>query len=513
MTSPSSSPSFSPGDHLVSFAGQCSTKRDLRLLHGVLIRRRRLLPVASAVAALAKLLRFAAVSPAGDLRHAAAILSLHLPFISSVSSHLAFFYNTLMRGLAASSTPGAAIELFTAMRRAGAAPDAFTFTFVLKSCSRCLSRRLLPSEFHAQAIKHGCLGAGSSHVHVHNALLHAYSSRAAVGDARRVFDEMPARDVISFSGLLTLHLKANDLNAARMVFDQMPNRDVVSWTAMISAYAKARRPQEALALFDAMPMQPDEVTMLSVVSACTALGDLATGERVRQYVDSNGFGWMVSLRNALMDMYAKCGSLAEARALFDSMNMRSLASWNTLISAYASHGDVESTVALFYQMLADVKAVKPDGITLLAVLTAYAHKGFVEEGRTMFNAMLSGNYGKVDLTIQHYGCMVDLLGRAGQLEEAYKMIEQMPIPSNAVVWGALLGASRTHGDISMAERAVQKLRNLNPEEGGYYILLSDMYAASGRTAEAMEIRQIMNQAGAQKTTGQSSWSTHCLSQL
>uniref|UniRef100_A0A0D3FEC2 DYW domain-containing protein n=1 Tax=Oryza barthii TaxID=65489 RepID=A0A0D3FEC2_9ORYZ len=449
MTPPS--PSISPGD-LVSFAGKCSTKRELRLLHGALLRRRHLLPAADAVAALAKL------------------------------------------------------------RRAGAAPDAFTFTFALKSCSRCVSQRRLPSDLHAHAIKHGCLGAGSSHVHVHNALLHGYSSRAAVGDARRVFDEMPARDVISFSGLLTLHLKANDLDAARVVFDQMPHRDVVSWTAMISAYARARRPREALALFDAMPVQPDEVTMLSVVSACTALGDLATGERVCQYVDSNGFGWMVSLRNALMDMYAKCGSLTEARNLFDGMTVRSLASWNTLISAYASHGDVESTVALFHRMLADGKSVKPDGTTLLAVLTAYAHKGFVEEGRAMFNAILSGNYGKVDLTIEHYGCMVDLLGRAGQLEEAYKMIEQMPIPSNSVVWGALLGACRTHGDINMAERAVQKLRSLNPEEGGYYILLSDMYAASGRTTEAMEIRRIMNQAGAQKTTGQSSWSTPCLPQ-
>uniref|UniRef100_A0A0D9VQ03 Pentacotripeptide-repeat region of PRORP domain-containing protein n=1 Tax=Leersia perrieri TaxID=77586 RepID=A0A0D9VQ03_9ORYZ len=502
----------SPGD-LVSLAGECSTKRDLRLLHGVLLRRRHLLPAAAAVATLAKLLRFAAVSPTGDLRHATAMLPLHLPFLSSASSHLAFFYNTLMRGLAASSSPRAGVELFAAMRRAGASPDAFTFTFVLKSCARCggvEERRRLPSDLHAQAIKHGCLGDGGSHVHVHNALLHAYSSQAAVGDARRVFDEMPARDVVSFSGLLTLHLKANDLDAARVVFDQMPHRDVVSWTAMISAYAKARRPREALALFDAMPVQPDEVTMLSVVSACTALGDLATGERMCQYVDSNGFGWMVSLRNALMDMYAKCGSLTEARNLFDGMTARSLASWNTLISAYASHGDVESTVALFHQMLDDDRAVKPDGVTLLAVLTAFAHKGFVEEGRAMFSAMLNGNYGKVDLTVEHYGCMVDLLGRAGQLAEAYAMIEQMPIPSSAVIWGALLAACRTHGDTEMAERAVQKLRILNPEEGGYYILLSDMYAASGRIAEAMEIRRIMNEAGAQKTIGQSSWSTPCL---
>ncbi|RCV46361.1 hypothetical protein SETIT_9G525500v2 [Setaria italica] len=504
-------PSISPADLLVC-SGRCSTKRDLRLLHAALLRRCHILPAADAVAALAKLLRFAAVSPAGDLRHASVLLSLHLPFISAAASHLAFFYNTLMRGLAASCSPGAGIELFTAMHRAGAGPDAFTFTFVLKSCARCHSPGRLPSDLHAQAFKHGCLGARSSHAHVHNALLHAYACRAAVDDARRVFDEMHVRDVVSFSGLLTAHLKGNHLDSARMVFDQMLHRDVVSWTAMISAYAKARRPQEALALFDAMPVQPDEVTMVSVVSACSALGDLATGERLRQYVDSNGFGWMVSLRNALMDMYAKCGCLTEARALFYGMTVRSLASWNTLISAYASHGDVDSTVALFHQMLADDNSVKPDGVTLLAVLTVYAHKGSVEEGRTVFNAMQRGNYGNVELTIEHYGCMVDLLGRAGQLEEAYKMIEQMPIQSNDVIWGVLLGACRMHGNIDMAEKAVNKLRSLNPQEGGYYILLIDMYTAAGRTADATEVRRVMNETGAKKTTGWSSWTTACLPQ-
>ncbi|CAD6202239.1 unnamed protein product [Miscanthus lutarioriparius] len=127
------------------------------------------------------------------------------------------------------------------MRRAGAAPDASTFTFVLKSCSRCHSPGRLPSDLHAQAFKHGCLGARSEHAHVQNALLHEYASRSAVDDARRVFDEMPVRDVVSFSGLLTARLKNNQLDSARMVFDQMPHRDVVSWTAMISAYARASR--------------------------------------------------------------------------------------------------------------------------------------------------------------------------------------------------------------------------------------------------------------------------------
>ncbi|XP_062199942.1 pentatricopeptide repeat-containing protein At1g08070, chloroplastic-like [Phragmites australis] len=178
--------------------------RDLHLLHGALLRRRHLLPAADAVAALAKLLHFATVSP---------------------TSHLSFFYNTLMHGLAASSSPGAAIELFTAMRHAGADPDAFTFTFILKSCSRCYSPERLPFDLHTQSFKHGCLGWRSVHAHVHNALLHAYASQAVMDDARRVFDEMPIRDAVSFSGLLTVHLKANNLDSAHVVFNKMPHQD------------------------------------------------------------------------------------------------------------------------------------------------------------------------------------------------------------------------------------------------------------------------------------------------
>jgi hypothetical protein len=220
---------------LLACCDRCSTKRDLRFLHGAILRYQHLLTAADAVAALAKLLRFVVISPTGDLRHATSRSSVPPPPTSPSST------TPLMRSLAASSSPGAAIELFTEMPRAGAAaPDAFTFTLVLKSCSRCLSPGRLPSDLHSQAIKHGCLGAHDPHARVDNVLLHGYASRAAVDDATRVrcSTECPSTTWSPSRGFSLCTSKANDLDSTREVFYQMPHRDIVSWTAMISAYAR-----------------------------------------------------------------------------------------------------------------------------------------------------------------------------------------------------------------------------------------------------------------------------------
>ncbi|XP_020104182.1 pentatricopeptide repeat-containing protein At5g56310-like [Ananas comosus] len=488
---------------LLSLSERCRSIRDLKLLHSVLIRHLHLLPSPSAHRILAKLLRFSAVSPTGNLRYASLLLSLHLPFLSSTHpSNLTFFFNTLIRGYSNSNSPSRSLFLFASMRRRGVLPDPFSFTFLLKSRARDPDPPYA-SDMHALALRFGCLGSHPAHVHAHNALIHLYASFSDPISARQAFDDMPAPDVVSWSGLLTAHLKAGDADAARRVFDDMPARDVVSWTAMISGYARARRPRDALELFRAMPFPPDEVAMLGAVSACAALGDLEAGERVHRYVDARGFGWMVSLRNALVDMYAKCGALASARRVFDATPVKSLVSWNTMISAYASHGDADSAITLFHEMVKSNR-VNPDGVTLLSVLSACAHEGRVDDGRKLFDEMRKEKYGGMEISIEHYGCMVDLLGRAGLLEEAYYLIKEMPIPSNEIVWGALLSACRIHGDVEMARRAIEKLMELKPEEGGYYILLSSIYADAGRTAEAEEIRQAMKERGALKTPGCSS---------
>nr|XP_029121026.1 pentatricopeptide repeat-containing protein At5g56310-like [Elaeis guineensis] len=231
---------------------------------------------------------------------------------------------------------------------------------------------------------------------------------------------------------------------------------------MISGYTQARRPRDALELFRTMPVALDKVTMIGVISACAALEDLETGERVHCYIEEHGFWWMVSLRNVLVDMYSKCGCLHKAHQLFDETTTKSLISWNSMISAYAAHGDANSATTLFNQMVECGEGVRPDGATVLSMLSACARKGQVQEGRRVFEALRRGDYAGVETGVEHYGCMVDLLGGAGLLEEAYRLIETMPIPSNDMVWGALLGACRIHGDVEMGERAVKKLLELKP---------------------------------------------------
>ncbi|GKU97237.1 hypothetical protein SLEP1_g10407 [Rubroshorea leprosula] len=425
---------------------------------------------------LAKILRFAAVSPAGDLLYAQRLFD-QIPQLDT------FFYNTLIRGYSNSPWPACSVRLFNEMRHNRLDPDGFTFTFMLKARSRM--KMSLPAimgsdEIHGAVFKFGFL---TQYLFVQNGLIHLYASRGIPMAAHRVFNEMVAVDVVSWSGLVVAHVKARELEHARWVFDQMPERDVVSWTAMVAGYSQAKRSREALELFREMReagVRPDEVTMVSVISACTNLGDIGTGLDVHKYINENGFGWMISLCNALIDMYSKCGCMDRAWQVFSNMNRKSLITWNTMIMACANYGNPEDTFALFSCMLNS--GILPDGITFLALLTAYVHKGWVDEGCQLFERM-QRDY-RIQAGVEHYRCMVDLLGHAGRLEEAYNLITSMPMPSNDVVWGALLAACRIYGDVDMGERVVQKLLELKPHEGGYHVLLRDIYAIAGQRVES-----------------------------
>lgn len=383
------------------------------------------------------------------------------------------------------------------MRRNSVSPDEFSFTFLLKSRSFTTP---LVHDIHTAVIKFGFC----RHLHVQNALIHLYAVVGMTILARRVFEDAVRVgldvDIVSWSGLLVAHVRAGELDVARKVFDGMPERDVVSWTIMLSAYSKAKRPRETLNLFQEMRLAgvwPDEVTVLSVISACAELGDAEMGRMVHRFIEENGFGWMVALCNSLIDMYGKCGCLEEAWQVFDRTERKSLITWNAMMMVCANHGYAEDAFRLFEGMIG--YGVVPDGVTILALLVGYAHKGLVDEGIRLFESM-QRDYG-VEPRIEHYGAVVDMLGRSGRLQEAYNLLINMPIPSNDVIWGALLGACRIHGDVDMGERVIKKLLELKPDEGGYYILLRDIYVAAGRTAEANEMRQAMLASGARKNPG------------
>lgn len=330
----------------------------------------------------------------------------------------------------------------------------------------------------------------------------ASAARSLHGHAlRRGFLE----DVSVGNAVLGMHAKCGELALARRLFDTMAERDGISWNSMLSGYAQNGRAGEAMALFDEMLAageEPNPVTLLVAASACAQLGSLRLARRLHRVVVlllGGGVEASAELQSAIMDMYAKCGDLESAAAVF----RRSLAAgrggdvnyWNVMISGFGLHGRGEEALRLFRRMTGG-EGVSPDHITLTSLLSACSHAGLVEEGKQIFQEM-SEKLAMVPM-VKHYACVVDMLGRAGRLEEARDLIAAMPAPPNDAVWGALLGACRIHGNRELAEFAAGNLLQLEPDHSGYYILMSNVYAASTLWPEAGKLRDLMRRRGLKK---------------
>ncbi|XP_011626248.1 pentatricopeptide repeat-containing protein At1g08070, chloroplastic [Amborella trichopoda] len=302
------------------------------------------------------------------------------------------------------------------------------------------------------------------------------------------------------TAIVDMYAKCGLLDIARNVFDEMPKKDVVAWSAMISGYNQASRCKEALALFREMQVtevQPNEVTMVSVLSSCAVLGALEAGKWVHYYVDKKKLKMTVTLGTALVDFYAKCGSIDKAMEVFNEMPERNVLSWTVMIQGLASNGQGTRALALFSQMI-DEK-IEPNDVTFIGVLSACSHAGLVEEGRRYFNAM-TVEYGIMPV-IDHYGCMVDILARAGLIDEAHQFIKCMPIEPNAIIWRTLLASCRVHGNVEIAEDSLRRLNRIDPDHSGDYILLSNVYASVGRWEDALRVRSEMKKRGIKKTPG------------
>ncbi|KAF7025164.1 hypothetical protein CFC21_037391 [Triticum aestivum] len=337
-------------------------------------------------------------------------------------------------------------------------------------------------------------------------LVHGYVAAGDMETARELFYAMPARNVFVWSSMVTGYFKAGDADEARAMFDRVPVRNLVSWNALIAGYAQIGRSEEALHAFHSMledRVKPDEFTMASVLSACAQLGSLKQGRKAHEFMDRTRIRKNHFVLNGLVDMYAKCGDLEYARKVFDSIQRRNTECWNSMISALASHGRSEEAIQLFSQM--ECSEQKPNGVTLLAVLGACTHGGFVEEGLRVFNSF--GAYG-VAAGVEHYGCLVDLLGRAGRLEEAHAIVKSMAMEPNEVIWGALLGACRVHDNAEMSERVSDEINQLRSDgastNDAEYIMLSNILAASERWEQAERVRRKMANHGVEKTPGCSS---------
>lgn len=483
--------------HLFLMLQRCKSMRQLTQLHAQLL----LNGFSQKCFLLTKLLSFCIAS--GDVSHAATAFSL----VDHPSTTLS---NQMLRALSLSPTPLNCLLFYNQMlqRRETFKPNGFTYAFLFSACARANSSLLCQGEqLHARIVSAGF----GSNVYVQTNLINMYATATAaaggtreeaIARARKVFDDMPQRSIVSWNSMLAVYLQLGELHTASEFFGEMPKRDAVSWTAMITGWARAGKASQALELFREMRrarVTPDQVTMIALLSVCTELGDLELGRWIHARLDplQGGRDRLVSLNNALIHMYIKCGAVDEALHIFHEMPMRSTISWTTMIAGLAMHGSSEDALGLFRSM-----REKPDAMTFLAVLCTCSHSGRIDEGRHYFMSMRKQHGIRPD--VRHYGCMVDMLTRAGRLGEALELVEAMPMRPSDAVWGSLLGGCRRHGEVELAGHVVERLMELKPERAaGYLVLLSNVYAAVSRWEEAHRVRERMVDLAEHKPAGRS----------
>uniref|UniRef100_A0A0D9VUW8 DYW domain-containing protein n=1 Tax=Leersia perrieri TaxID=77586 RepID=A0A0D9VUW8_9ORYZ len=378
-------------------------------------------------------------------------------------------WNSIISGYEQGGQVASAVEIFRGMRDSGVSPDVLTLVSLASAIAQCGDS----------------LGGKSVHCYV----------------IRRGWD---VGDVIAGNAIVDMYAKQSNTEAAQRMFDSMPVRDVVSWNTLITGYMQNGLASEAIHAYSNMQthegVKPIQGTFVSVLPAYTHLGALQQGTRMHALSIKTGLNLDLYVGTCLIDLYAKCGKLDEAMLLFQQMHRRSTGPWNAIISCLGVHGHGSKALSVFSQM--QQEGINPDHVTFVSLLAACSHVGLVDQGRNFFN-MMQATYGIMPIT-RHYACMVDMLGRAGQLDEAFEFIQNMPIKPDSAVWGALLGACRIHGNVEMGKVASQHLFELDPENVGYYVLMSNMYAKVGKWDGVDEVRSSVRSQNLQKTPGWSS---------
>nr|GMD59453.1 pentatricopeptide repeat-containing protein ELI1, chloroplastic [Ipomoea batatas] len=425
-------------------------------------------------------------SSLGHLKHS-------FTLFRSTPSPSVFTYTSIIHSHTINNLHEQAFLLYVEMLTQDIEPNQFTFSAILKACPLKSGEAI-----HGQALKFQC----DSDTYVRTSLVDVYARGGDLVSALKLFDTMPERSLVSLTTMIAGYAKNGDVDKARELFDRMEERDVVCWNAMIDGYTQYGRPNEALALFRHMLLsnvKPNEVTVLAVLSACGQSGALESGQWVHTYVKNNRIPVNLRVGTALIDMYSKCGSLEDARIVFNQMNVKDVVAWNSMIVGYAMHGFSQEALQLFREFCR--LKLQPSDITFIGILNACANAGLVNEGWSYFHSMKE--YG-IEPKIEHYGCMVNLLGRAEHLQEAYEFIRSMKIDPDPVLWGTLLGACRIHRDIKLGEKIVEFLVECNLANSGTYVLLSNIYAAAGDWDGAAKVRAMMKKSGVEKEPGCSS---------
>ncbi|XAR69582.1 hypothetical protein NMG60_11001232 [Bertholletia excelsa] len=357
-----------------------------------------------------------------------------------------------------------AISAFGKMRDSEVCPNEYTFAAVISGCAN-LGRLKWGEQLHAHVL---CIGLVAS--------------------------------LSVANSVMTMYSRCGHLNYASMVFHGMMRRDIISWSTIIAGYAQGGCGEEAFKFLSWMRREgpkPTEFALASVLSVCGNMAILEQGKQLHAHVLSIGLEHRAMIRSALINMYSKCGSIVEASRIFNGKEKDDIVSWTAMINGYAEHGHSEEAIQLFEQI--PKVGLRPDPVTFIGVLTACSHAGLVDLGFHYFNLM-SQEYG-IKPSKEHYGCMIDLLCRAGRLSDAENMIRSMPYKRDDVVWSTLLRACREHGDIDCGRRTAEKILELDPNCAGTHITLAHIYAAKGRWREAADLRKLMKSKGIIKEPG------------
>ncbi|OVA04651.1 Pentatricopeptide repeat [Macleaya cordata] len=400
----------------------------------------------------------------------------------------------MISGFAQKGWSEEALNLLSELHRSGMVPSHSSFTSALFACGNIGSLEM-GRQVHTLTVKTGC----QFNSYVGNGLISMYAKCRNMEDVSQTFNTMRVKDTVSWNSLISALSQNNMLGDACSVFEKMPKRDVVSWTAMISGYAQAGHGDLAFELFLDMlasGINPNQSTLTGLLSICASLGATKLGKQIHGLIFKLGLDFDLFISNALISMYFKCGC-EDGFWVFEEMPDHDVVSWNAILDGCAHNGFGEEAVKLFEQMKAE--GILPNQISFVSVLNACSHAGLVDEGWAYFNSM-NRDYGIMPLE-GHYACMVDLLGRAGHLYEAEAFIEKMPIEPDSVVWGALLGACRIHQNAELAHRVADRLFQLEPQNSGNYILLSNIYASQGMWEQVGEIRKLMRDQGVTKEPG------------
>lgn len=365
---------------------------------------------------------------------------------------------------AQSGFPAKALELFHNFTLEYGSPDCVMLLAVLRACSS-LSVKSKGMGIHGLAVKMG-------------------------------FDS----DVFVGGALVDLYAKCRDIEAGQKVFARLPIRDLVSWNALISGYVQNECAYEALKAFRDMQLEhirPNTVTAACVLSASAHLSVKILCKEIHGYLTRQGFLPNVLVSNSLIATYAKCGDMSSSHKIFEKMHDKNNVSWNSVVFGFGMHGNIDEMLVLFDQM--KTEGVQPDQTTFTSLLSACSHAGRVDEGWKFFNQMVE-EYG-LEAQLEHYTCMVDLLGRAGRLHQAYDLIMTMPCIPDDRIWGSLLGSCKSHGDEKLARLVADHIFKLDPSSIGYRVLLANLYEEMGKWDEVTRIRSEIRDKGLKKRPG------------